>query len=60
YQPPVGKSDVVINIKMQFYETPNYSRNMKKIEITDYQRVSEALQLVDWNEQWNPDDVNYM
>ncbi|KAL3289736.1 hypothetical protein HHI36_023134 [Cryptolaemus montrouzieri] len=59
YQPPVGKSYyVVLNMKMQFYETPNYSKNVKKIEITNYQRVSEAMQLVDWNELWNPDDVN--
>ncbi|KAL3271644.1 hypothetical protein HHI36_022118, partial [Cryptolaemus montrouzieri] len=59
YQPPVGKWDpVVLNMKMLFYETPNFSKNVMKIEITNYQRVSEALQLVDWYVLWNPDDVN--
>ncbi|KAL3279577.1 hypothetical protein HHI36_017084 [Cryptolaemus montrouzieri] len=61
YQPPVREWDhVVLNMKIQFHETPNCSNNVKKIEITNYQRVSGALQLVDWNELWNPDDVNDM
>ncbi|KAL3283271.1 hypothetical protein HHI36_006419 [Cryptolaemus montrouzieri] len=47
-------------MNMQFYETPNFSKNAKKIEITNYQKVSKTLQLVNWNVLWNLDDVNDM